>query len=169
MNTAKRVALLGVLTSQALVLSIVESLIPIPVAIPGIKLGLANIVTVLVIIFFGGGEALTVTLIRCILSSVFSGGGLMIFLFSISGGMLSTLFMVLIYKIGGNKFSIIGVSIVGATAHNIGQLLMAILFMGTLFVVNLLPILLISGCVMGFITGITSNLLVKILKKTKIL
>ncbi|NLP15227.1 MAG: Gx transporter family protein [Clostridium sp.] len=167
MSSVKKTVLLGLLISQALVLSIIESWIQIPVPVPGVKLGLANIITVVVIVYFGFREALTVVVVRCVLTSFFGGGGWMFFFFSAAGGILSTMIMSILYKTGRNKFSLTGISIAGAITHNIGQLLVAVFFMRDLAVAVYLPVLLVSGCIMGFFVGFVSNLLVNALKKTK--
>lgn len=168
MSSVKKIVLLGLLISQALVLSIIESWIQIPVPVPGVKLGLANIITVVVIVYFGFREALTVVIVRCVLTSFFGGGGLMFFFFSAAGGILSTMVMSVLYKAGRNKFSLTGISIAGAITHNIGQLLVAAFFMRDPAVAVYLPALLVSGCIMGFFVGFVSNLLVNALNKTKI-
>ncbi|MFZ5988193.1 MAG: Gx transporter family protein [Bacillota bacterium] len=167
MNRTKRIVLLALLVSQALILSIIESWIPVPVPVPGVKLGLANIITLIVIIFFGFKEALAVVLVRCVLSSVF-GGGLTFFLFSIAGGILSTIVMTVLYKVRPNLFSIVGISIAGAIAHNIGQIAIAALVMKDLAVAAILPVLLISGCIMGFFVGLASSFLENALRRAKI-
>ena len=151
MSSVKKTVLLGLLISQALVLSIIESWIQIPVPVPGVKLGLANIITVVVIVYFGFREALTVVVVRCVLTSFFGGGGWMFFFFSAAGGILSTMIMSILYKTGRNKFSLTGISIAGAITHNIGQLLVAVFFMRDLAVAVYLPVLLVSGCIMGFL------------------
>jgi heptaprenyl diphosphate synthase len=166
-SSVKKIVLLGLLISQALVLSIIESWIQIPVPVPGVKLGLANIITVVVIVYFGFREALTVVIVRCVLTSFFGGGGWMFFFFSAAGGILSTMIMSILYKTGRNKFSLTGISIAGAITHNIGQLLVAAFFMRDPAVAVYLPVLLVSGCIMGFFVGFVSNLLVNALKKTK--
>lgn len=168
MNSTRKIIILGLLVSQALVLSIIESWIPVPIPVPGVKLGLANIITMIVIVFFGHKEALTVVVVRCILSSIFSGGGWMFFLFSVSGGILSTIVMAVLYKVGRNIFSITGISIAGAIAHNIGQILIAAFFMRDLAVAVVLPVLLVSGCIMGFFVGLASSFLENALRKARV-
>ncbi|HOM01709.1 MAG TPA: Gx transporter family protein [Acetivibrio sp.] len=168
MNNVKKTILLGLFVSQALILSIVESWIPVPAPVPGVKLGLANIITVITIIFFGFREALAVVFVRCVLSSIFGGGGWMLFLFSVTGGILSAAVMSLLYKSGRDKFSITGISIAGAISHNIGQILVAAFFMKDLAVAVVLPVLLISGCIMGFFVGLVSSFLEGALRKTRI-
>jgi len=167
-NNVKKTILLGLFVSQALILSIVESWIPVPAPVPGVKLGLANIITVITIIFFGFREALAVVFVRCVLSSIFGGGGWMLFLFSVTGGILSAAVMSLLYKSGRDKFSITGISIAGAISHNIGQILVAAFFMKDLAVAVVLPVLLISGCIMGFFVGLVSSFLEGALRKTRI-
>ncbi|HHV29043.1 Gx transporter family protein [Acetivibrio mesophilus] len=168
MNKVKKTILLGVFVSQALILSIIESWIPIPAPVPGVKLGLANIITIITIMFFGFREAISVVFVRCVLSSIFGGGGWMLFLFSISGGVLSTVVMSVLYKSGRNKFSITGISIAGAIAHNIGQILVAAFFMKDLAVAVVLPVLLVSGSIMGFFVGLVSGFLEGALRRTRI-
>ena len=157
--------LLAILVAQALILSIIESALPIPQIAQGVKLGLANIVTMITIVLLGPREAFVVVAVRCLLASFF-GGGPIVFFFSISGGILSTVVMVILYKTMSRVLSIIGISIAGAVAHNIGQIIAAALVMRELAVAAYLPILLVSGIIMGCFVGICSNLLVKALRKT---
>lgn len=166
MNTRKMV-LLGLFVAQALILSIVESWIPVPVGIPGIKLGLANIITLIVIIFFDFKDTLFVVSIRCLLASIF-GGGFIVFLFSVAGGILSSVVMAFLYKKMSKYFSIIGISIAGAVFHNFGQITVASITMRDLSVVTYLPILLISGIIMGCFIGLCTTFLTRALEKTRI-
>jgi heptaprenyl diphosphate synthase len=167
MGRTKKTIILALLTAQALVLSIVENWIPLPVVLPGIKLGLANIVVLITIVFFGLKDALVIVLVRTVLSSFFSGG-FTVFMFSISGGILSSLVMNFLYKKMFKVFSIMGISIAGAIMHNLGQLLMASLIMKDFSVMMYLPILFLSAVIMGSFTGLCSNYLIKALKKTRI-
>lgn len=165
MNKTKRLAFLSIMVSQALVLSIIESWIPLPFVIPGIKLGLANIVILVVIVFFGLKDALAVMVVRCVLASIF-GGGFVIFLFSLAGGILSTVIMAFLYKRMSKLFSLVGVSVAGSVAHNLGQLTVAGFIMKELSVYSYLPVLLVSGVVMGCFIGLCGNLLTEALRKT---
>lgn len=168
MTKTKRLVFLALMVSQALVLSIIESWIPMPpIMPPGVKLGLANIITLTVIIFFGYKDALLVVAARCILVSFF-GGGFTVFLFSIAGGILSTLIMALLYRKLSRIFSILGISVAGAIAHNISQLTMASFIMKELSVMTYLPILLISGIIMGCFVGLCAGFLSKALKKVNV-
>lgn len=153
--------------SQALVLSIVESWIPIPVPVPGIKLGLANIVTMVAIAFMGTGSAVIVVVLRSLLSSMFSGG-FTVFLFSIAGGLLSAAIMSVLYKRFSRIFSVVGISIVGAISHNIGQIVIASLVMKDFAVFGYLPILFVSGIIMGCFVGLCGSFLINALQKTNI-
>ena len=169
MSNTKRIVFLGIMVSQALVLSIIEAWIPMPtVMMPGVKLGLANIITLIVIMFFGYKEAFLVVFARCILAAFF-GGGLIIFLFSIAGGLLSTGVMAFLYKKMSKVFGVLGISVAGSISHNLGQLTMASFIMKELSVMTYLPILLISGIIMGCFVGLCSGFLAKALKKTGIL
>ncbi len=159
-----RIVLLALLVSQAMVLSFIETFIPNPVPIPGFKLGLANIVTMLVIFFFGFGDAVLVVVVRCALSAILFGGPV-VFIFSLAGGILSTVVMSVLYYRMREMLSIIGISMAGAVAHNAGQLVAAVVLMGTLSVFSYLPVLLIAGLVTGFITGVCSRQLSKAFQK----
>lgn len=136
----------------ALVLSYTERLIPLQAVIPlpGVKLGLANIVTLLALYLLGPKSAFTVLILRCILSSAF-GGGITGFLFSVTGGLLAMAVMTIARRIPG--LSIYGVSILGAAFHNIGQIVMAMLLMQSLYVAAYLPYLLGVAIITGFLTG----------------
>jgi heptaprenyl diphosphate synthase len=167
MKSTKKLVILAILISQALILSIVESWIPMPFPVPGVKLGLANIVTMIVIAFFGLGEAVTVVFLRTLLASFF-GGGPTIFLFSLSGGLLSAMVMFFLYKKMSKVMSIIGISIAGAVAHNIGQITVAMILMKDASVLAYLPVLLVSSVITGIFVGMASSFLEKALKKSRV-
>lgn len=158
-----KTAYFGVFTSLALILSYVETLIPISFGIPGIKLGLANLVIVIVLYTYGGKEAFLLSVTRILLSG-FLFGNLSMILYSMSGGIFSLAIMVLLCKTGG--FSIQGVSIAGGVFHNIGQLLLAMMIVETYQVGYYFPVLLISGLVTGLLIGIVSR---EVLKRTAFL
>ncbi|MCX8129001.1 MAG: Gx transporter family protein [Clostridia bacterium] len=168
MKNTKKLVLLAIMVSQALVLSLVESWIPVPTFVYGIKLGLANIVTLVVIVFFGFKDALLVVLVRCALAALF-GGGFVVFLFSITGGILSTIVMSFLFKKLSKVFSLIGISIAGAVTHNLGQIIIAILVMKTLSVAAYLPVLLVSGVVMGCFVGLCSSFLCTVLRRNNVI
>lgn len=146
--------LLSILISQALVLHVIERAIPVPVPVPGVKLGLANIISLITIILFGYKEAVVVVTIRTLLGSLF-GGGLSSFMYSLAGGLLSTSVMALMYLKNKNMFSIPTISTVGAVFHNIGQIGVASLVISNIHLFYYLPVLLVSGVITGIIIGFT--------------
>lgn len=143
----KKIALGGILTALAMIFSYIESLIPIP----GVKLGIANIAIISVLYLLGSGQALLVNLLRITLTAVLFGN-FNSFLFSMAGGMLSLLVMVLLKKSG--HFSIVGVSVAGGVFHNVGQITAAVFLMDTTAIYYYLPVLLIFGIVTGIIIGL---------------
>ena len=152
MKSTKKIIRLSLLTTIALTIFIVEANLPPLAPIPGIKLGLANVVTLLVLMMYGYKEAIVVLFIRIILGSIFAGQ-MMSFLYSFIGGMLCLIVMSIAAKIL-SKSSIWFISILGAIAHNIGQLIVAIIVMNTTYILYYVPILLISGVLTGLCTGI---------------
>lgn len=153
-----KTAYFGVFTALALILSYVETLIPISFGVPGIKLGLANLVIVIVLFIYGGKEALLLSVTRILLSG-FLFGNLSMILYSLAGGVLSLVIMALLRRIGG--FSVQGVSIAGGVFHNIGQLLLAMIIVETYQVGYYFPVLLVSGLVTGLLIGIVSSEVLK--------
>lgn len=149
-----RMAQLGFLTALAIIAGYIELLIPIPVGIPGVKLGIANTVTVWALYSMSPAEALAVNGIRILLTG-FLFGNLSMILYSLAGAFLSFLCMYAAKKSGA--FGILGVSIVGGVTHNIGQLLVAMLVLETGNLIYYGPVLLVSGVVTGALIGIVSG------------
>ncbi len=152
MNKAKTIALCAIMIALALALSWIERFIPLQLILPlpGIKLGLANIVILLGLYLFKARFTLAILLLRCILGALF-GGGITGLMFSLWGGIFAIIVM-----IGAKKLpflSIYGVSILGAAAHNIGQILAAMVLMRSLYVAGYLPYLLCVAIFTGFLTG----------------
>ncbi|NJD04519.1 MAG: Gx transporter family protein [Ruminiclostridium sp.] len=166
MKQTKHLVLLALFVSQALILSIIESWIAIPSPVPGVKLGLANIITLVTIVFFSLRDVLGVVTVRTLLGSLL-GGGLVLFPFSFAGGLLSGIVMYILYKKTGKSFSLLGISIAGAITHNLGQLAVAAVMTGGFAVFGYLPVLMVSGIVMGCFIGLVTNLLINALKKTR--
>ncbi|TYQ15632.1 UNVERIFIED_CONTAM: heptaprenyl diphosphate synthase [Acetivibrio alkalicellulosi] len=166
MNRTKKTVVISLLISQALILSIIESWIP--VLVPGVKLGLANIITLIVIVFFGYKEALTVVIIKSLLISMLGGRGIETFLFSVTGGILSALVMAGLYNVKKDLFSIIGISVTGAVVHNLGQVFIASIVIRDIAIFTLLPVILTMGCAMGFIVGLAASFLEKTFRKINI-
>mgnify|MGYP000934528075 CR=1 FL=1 len=168
-ETMKKIALNGLLISLALVLSYIENLFPasLIIPIPGVRLGLANIVTMFALFYLGFVSALTVSVLRCLLSALLFGG-LSPMLFSLSGALLA-LFAMQALKYGYNRqFSLLGVSIGGAAAHNTGQILMASLMMRNTALFAYLPVLLFAGIAMGFITAAAAQGIFYLVDKTQV-
>ena len=155
---AKSVALYGLLIALALVLSYLESLVPLSFAVPGIKMGLPNIVVVFALYRLRWRDAAVISLVRVLLVSVLFGNVFSL-AYSAPGAALSLLVMLGMKATG--KFSETGVSVAGAVAHNAGQILVAIFVLETGRLVYYLPVLCISGTVAGICIGLVSALLVK--------
>ncbi len=155
---AREAALYGMLIALAFIFSYVESLFPMPVPIPGVKLGLANLVSVVGLYTVGAPGTAVVSLLRIVMVGfTFSNPGSM--LYSLSGGVLSLIVMILLKKSGG--FSKVGVSVAGGIFHNIGQLGMAAFITGTAGVFAYLPVLLVAGVVTGSVIGLLGGLIVE--------
>lgn len=159
---AKKVAFLGMFTALGLILGWLESLLPVIPFAPGVKIGLANITSLLILYRFGWKEATCVNLLRIGLSSILFGN-LSIFLYSLAGALLSLLAMILLKKI--DKFSMVGVSVAGGVMHNLGQLIMAAFMMENAVILYYFPILVVSGVIAGVLTGLAGAFLQKHLPK----
>ena len=157
-NKRGRVAVFGVFTALALIFSYVELLIPINLGIPGAKLGLANLVIIIVLYKSDWKEALLLSVVRIVLAG-FLFGNLFGILYSLAGGILSLAVMALLKRSGA--FSIIGVSMAGGVSHNVGQLIMAMLVVETYAVGYYLPVLLIAGLITGTLIGIAGREMLK--------
>ena len=158
MNKTQRLARAALLTALALGLSWMERFIPLQllVPLPGIKLGLANLVTLFALYFLGGRMVLAILCVRCLLGSLF-GGGVTAFCFSITGGLLALAVMALARRLP--LLSVYGVSILGAAAHHVGQILVAVALLRSGYVVAYLPFLLLVAIATGFLTGAISSAL----------
>ena len=167
MNVHK-MAIIAILTAGAIIIGIIESFIP-SVGIPGVKLGLVNIVILITLFDLGVSEAIFVNLSRVFLVAILRGTILtMGFLMSLTGAVLSLAIMIL-FRVFVKKFSIIGVSVLGAIFHVIGQILIAWAFLGTPYILLYLPIIAISAIVTGVLVGISANLVIRtgVIKKQK--
>ena len=156
----QKMALLGVLTAAAIVIAILESFIP-SIGIPGVKMGLANIVILIILYELGIWEAGVVNLLRVLVVSLVRGTILsMGFLMSLTGAALSFGIMVLFYLLI-KKFSIIGVSVIGSVFHVTGQIIIAMIFLGSAYIFLYLPIIAISAIITGVFVGIIAQLIIK--------
>lgn len=150
----KRVPLLGIFAALALILSFIESMIPFYFGIPGMKLGLCNVLIVLLLYYFPAKDALTVNIIRILLAGFMFGNGFSI-IYSLAGGILSFLVMYAVYRTG--RFTVMTVSITGGMSHNIGQLFVASVVMTSINIFWYAPALLLFGAVTGAINGIIAT------------
>lgn len=153
----KKIAVLALAIALAMILSFVESQIPAFVAIPGIKIGLANIAVVFVLYKLGWKEAVLISLVRVFMVSVLFGTAVSLF-YSVAGAVLSLTGMVLLRKTG--LFSTVAVSVTGGVLHNVGQILMACLLLETNVIVYYLPFLILSGVIAGVVIGVVSAIMV---------
>ena len=167
MTKTKKLVYIALLVAQALVLHIVEGMLPINLGIPGTKLGLANIITLVSIYLFSFKDCLSIVILRTALAN-FLAGSLSSFLFSISGGILSLIAMYVIQKIGKEDISVTGVSIFGAVFHNIGQVLIASMIIQNLRITVYLPFLMFSAIGTGFFVGIVVRFLLRYIKDIEI-
>lgn len=165
-NTTKKTVYLGMMTAVALILSYVESLFPPLIsAVPGIKMGLPNIVIIFILYRFGLKEAAAVSAVRVFAVALLFGNAMSL-AYSVAGALLSLLLMALMKKIG--KFSAVGVSVVGGVAHNLGQVLTAMILLDTAQIGYYMIVLAVSGTVAGVFIGIAGSLMLKYLKNIKI-
>lgn len=156
----QKMALLGILTAGAIVIAILESFIP-SVGIPGVKLGLANIVILIILYELGIIEAVFVNLLRVLVVGFVRGTFLsMGFFMSLTGAAMSLGIMILFFVLI-KKFSIIGVSVIGSVFHVTGQILIAMLYLGTAYIVLYLPLIAVSAIITGVFVGITAQLIIK--------
>lgn len=162
---ARKTAYFGVLISLSLILSYVESLFPFGFGIPGVKLGLANLATMIALFCLGARQAILLSVLRVVLSGILFGNMFSIS-YSLAGAVFSLFFMILLKQT--KKFSILGVSIAGGVTHNIGQILLAIFLMENKAFFYYLPVLFIVGTITGMLIGIGSNEVMKRLPKMKL-
>ena len=167
MKKTKRLTLCAILIALALALSYTERFIPLQmvVPLPGVKLGLANIVTLIALYLMGPRQAFAILIPRCIFGAVF-GGGITGLAFSLTGGLLAMAVMCLAKRLP--VFSVYGVSILGAAAHNIGQILAAMVLMNSIYIGAYLPYLLVVALFTGFATGAACAGVLRALKAVRI-
>lgn len=163
--STKKLTLLSISVALAMLLSFIESQIPPLVAVPGVKIGLSNIVTVFLIYKLGIREAASVSIIRIVLSSLLFGSFVSL-IYSLSGAVLSFVSMLAVKKI--DRFSSVGVSVVGGVMHNAGQIIAACVIMETAALSLYLPPLIVSGIVAGIAVGLLAGLLLLRLKNLKL-
>lgn len=159
---SKKVANIGIFIALAMILSYVEVLIPIHLGIPGVKLGLANIVTVVGMYVLPLAWVWMISLARIFLTGVLFSNAVTM-MYSFAGGILSLIVMSILKKVKG--FSMTGVSLAGAVSHNVGQILMAAVMLKNGNIMYYLPALLLAGVVTGILIGLVSGKITKVVKK----
>lgn len=159
-----RLALYGILIALAFILSWLETFLPNPLEgmVPGIKLGLANLVVIIALLRLGFPSAAVISLLRVLLTA-FTFGNLSMLFYSLAGAILSLLSMQLLQR--SDRFSGTGISIAGGLSHNIGQVIIAMLILGS-NLIYYLPYLIIGGCVSGFLIGLLASLVLSKLPKS---
>lgn len=155
----KRLTQLSLLTATALIIFVIELRIPNIIPIPGIKLGLANIITVYCVYHFNAFETALMLTSRIILGALFSGN-IFSLVYSTAGAFFCLCGTLVIRRIIPEKYIWL-CSVIGAVLHNTGQIIMAVIVTGTFSVLAYYPILLVSGCIAGFFTGISAQMIIK--------
>ena len=155
--SVKEITQFGMLIALAFIFSYVEAMVPFPIPIPGIKLGLANLVVVVTLYCMGIKEAFVISIVRIILVG-FTFGSLSSMIYGLVGGLLSFCVMSIFKKL--KVFSVMGVSMAGGVFHNIGQLIVAIFVTDTRALIYYFPFLLIAGVVTGTLIGIVGKLMI---------
>lgn len=163
----KKAVSISLFASMAVVLGLVEALIPFAVALPGAKLGLGNIMILTCLYFFRGKDALLLIFLKTILTA-FLLGTFSTFLFSLFGSISSFIAMLVLLRLGKDKFSFIGVSIAGGIMHNMGQLGAAAIVLGTTSIFYYLPFLLLTGLVTGIFTGMAAKYLIQAIERAQL-
>ncbi len=163
-KAVRRLVLLSLMTAIALTMFLIEAQIPLPIGIAGVKLGLANLVTLFLLVEFSARDAAAVLLIRVLLGNLLTGQ-LVSMSYSLAGGLLSLLAMLLCNRLLHGK-SLWFTSVMGGIFHNIGQMLVALCYLGTGGVLYYAPYLLISGILMGGLIGAATHIFRKAWKRT---
>lgn len=163
MNT-KKMVFLSLLTALALVISLVEQMFPVPIGVPGAKLGLSNIIILTTLVVFGFKEAIVVAVLKSVLLMLITGS-IVSFWYSLAGAIASSLGMGLANRFFTPLFSLIGVSEIGAVSHNMGQLSVAMVIFSNYKLYYYMPVLTLLGVATGFFVGLSANFLTEHLKK----
>jgi heptaprenyl diphosphate synthase len=155
---------IGLLVSLGLVLHFVEGMLPVTAFIPGARLGLANIVTLMGLVLYGFWEGFEILILRIFLGALLAGSFMTAgFYLSMAGGLLGFLTMSISYRYFRDKFSLPGISVVGATFHNLGQIMMAYLIIANPGIFYYLPYLILISVPTGLGTGLATYLTLKYL------
>ena len=163
-NRTKKIVRLSLFLALGVVLNIIESMLPVLIPVPGVKLGIANTIGLIVLYYYGPKEYTLIGFLRVILVALLRTGiGSISFILSLSGWFLSTIFILLIYLI--KKVSIFGLSMSSAVMHGVGQIIMVIFIYSLPEMINYLPILIVSGIISGNVLALLCSELLKKLDK----
>ena len=160
MRKLNKMIFLSVLVSAGLALSVLESGIPLPITFPGAKLGLSNMVVLITLVVFGFKDGITVAMLKSIVLMLVTGS-VSSFMYSFAGAVLSCMAMYIGYKYFSNIFSLIGVSILGAVAHNFAQVSVATIIMNNIRIYTYLPFLMLMSLFSGYFVGLASTYIIK--------
>ncbi|MGA0351662.1 MAG: Gx transporter family protein [Acholeplasmataceae bacterium] len=162
----KKMTLFANLLAIAIILNVLESFITI-IPVPGAKIGLANIVTLMILVMYGPKESIYFVILRVFLVAILTGKLLnVIFYMSMAGGLFASIGMAAIFK--SQFFSMIGVSVIGSVAHTIGQILMAMIILSTVTVVSYVPSMLLFSVPAGIVTGMISIRFIRAIKSVNV-
>jgi heptaprenyl diphosphate synthase len=164
MKKLNKMIFVSILVSIGLALSVLESAIPLPIAMPGARLGLSNMVVLVTLIVFGFKDGIKVAMLKSTVLMLITGS-ISSFIYSISGAILSCIMMYLSHRYLSNVFSLIGVSIIGAVFHNFAQVSVACFMMKNLRIYSYLPFLMLMGLFTGYFVGLASIYIVDNLKR----
>jgi len=164
MNKTRNFTFLALLTAFAVLLSLFENIIPLPIAAPGAKLGLPNMIILSSLVVFGFKKSLTINIVRTFLVLIIIGNPIS-FIYSFFGAVFSIMAMYIVHRYFSNYFSLIGVSIFGALAHNTAQVATASVILENLNILSYLPVMYLISLFTGFFVGYSSNFIVKQLNK----
>lgn len=163
-NNIKKLTNMGLLVALALVISLIELQIPVPVPIPGAKLGLSNIIILASLYLYGFKAALTISLLKSFMLVLITGA-VTSFFYSAAGAILASIAMFIALKFHGRVFSFIGVSEIGAFAHNLGQIIVASIIMENIRMFYYFPLLVFVGTFSGLFVGLSSNFIISHMEK----
>lgn len=164
MRKTNKMIFISLLVSVGLALSVIESAIPLPIALPGAKLGLSNMVVMVTLVVFGFKEGIKVAMLKSTILMLVTGS-ITSFFYSLSGAILSCVVMYIFYRYFSKIFSLIGVSIAGAASHNFAQVSVAVLILNNTRIYSYLPFLLLTSLFTGYFVGLTSIYIVDNLRK----
>lgn len=165
LNKNHKMIYLSLLITCGIVLHMFENMIPSFIPIPGAKLGLANIISLIVIVIYGLREGLVVSILRCLIGTLLAGTFSSL-LYSLSGAIASTIVMAIAYRYFKKVFSLVGISILGGLTHNFAQITVASFVLSTFGLFAYLPFLMVIGLFTGFFTGITAMFVIQNLSTT---